>query len=137
MTDKPQEETQSVEKALAEYENMIALRDLLALDLHQKCKEIIPVEVSIEIENIESEYTPKLEQADKKIEALKKSIQEQAKVAGQRVDGQTHQVIIQKPSWSIGDIEGLLEFAVKVPQVMKYLKKSGIVVKIQARRSAE
>ena len=137
MTDKPQEETQSVEKTLAEYENMIALRDLLALDLHQKRKEIIPVEVSIEIENIESEYTPKLEQADKKIEALKKSIQEQAKIAGQRVDGQTHQVIIQKPSWSISDIEGLLEFAVKVPEVMKFLKKSGIVVKVQARRSAE
>lgn len=137
MTNKPQEETQSVEKTLAEYENMIALRDLLALDMHQKRKEIIPVEVSIEIENIESEYTPKLEQADKKIEALKKSIQEQAKVAGQRVDGQTHQVIIQKPSWSISDIEGLLEFAVKVPEVMKFLKKSGIVVKIQARRSAD
>ncbi len=131
------ETTQSVESQLAQYENLIAMRDVLMLDLQAKRKQIIPDDIEAELEGLESEYSDKIEMADKMLESLKLTIRQNAEILGKRVDGSQYQVLIQKGSWKIKDVEGLLEFAIKAPDVMKYIEKTKPVAKLQVMRNSK
>lgn len=131
------ETTQSVEAQLAQYENLIAMRDVLMLDLNAKRKQIIPDDIVAELEGLESEYSDKIEMADKMLESLKLTIRQNAEILGKRVDGSQYQVLIQKGSWKIKDVEGLLEFAVTVPGVMKFIEKTKPVAKLQVMKNSK
>lgn len=131
------DKTQSVEETLATFEDIIAQRDLIQMDFDAKRRQIIPDDIQTELQALEEEYAPKLETAKNLIDSLKKTLQQQAKAAGVRTDGRQYQVIVQKASWQISDVEGLLEFAVKVPDVMKYIKKGEIVAKVQIMKGAK
>lgn len=131
------DQTQSVEKTLAAYEELIAARDVLALHIQDAKQAVIPDEVKMELESIEAEFSARLAAADRKLDEMKKTLQAQVKATGQRVDGRLIQVIYQKPSWKIKDLVGLLQLAIKTPEIMNCLEQSEPVVRVQPMRNGK
>ena len=133
----PKDETQSVEKTLMQYEELLAMREVIKLHIHDARAAVIPPEVAVELENIDNEFASQLEAADQKIEEAKKILQAQVKATGVRVDGRNIQVIYQKPSWKIKDLVKLLQLAIKNPAIMDCLEQSEPVARVQPMKGGK
>ena len=130
-------DTTHIKHALSTYEDMLAQRELLKMEYESARKAIIPESVQIDLLNLDEEFAPQLQQADKVIEDIKQILQTQVRAAGKRVDGEGIQVVYRKPQWKIRDLVKLLQLAIRTPEIMECLEQTDPSASVQPIRSGE
>ena len=130
-------DTTHIKHALSTYEDMLAQRELLKMEYESARKAIIPESVQIDLLNLDEEFAPQLQQADKVIEDIKQILQTQVRAAGKRVDGEGIQVVYRKPQWKIRDLVKLLQLAIKTPEIMECLEQSDPSASVQPIRRGD
>jgi hypothetical protein len=126
-----------IKHTLSKYEELLAQRELVKMEYESARKAIIPDNVQIDLLNLDEEFAPQLQQADKVIEDIKQILQAQVRAAGQRVDGENIQAVYRKPSWKIRDLVKLLQLAIKTPEIMECLEQSDPSASVQPIRRGE
>jgi len=117
---------------LKQYEELVTNRDLLSSRKAELIAAVIPAEVKAEIDAIEAELDPEIEEMDEKIAALAKELKNYVASTGEKLVGDRYQVIFTKPrkSWDNKALEG---YAVAHPEILAFQKVGKPGASIRAR----
>jgi len=119
---------------LAVYEDAVARRGLLASRKEELIADAIPDEVKAEIDGIEAELDPEINDLDAAIAALAKELKNIVASTGQKLVGDRHQVVYIKPrvTWDTKAIERY--YAKEHPEIMVYKRPGKPSASIRVRK---
>ena len=118
---------------LKQYEELIAQADLMESRKAALIDEVTPAEVKAEIDAIEAEITPEIEDLRQKAATLANELKAHVASTGEKLVGDRWQIVYTKPrvSW---DTKALFGYAAAHPEIERFKKIGKPGASIRARK---
>ena len=122
----------NAQELLDEYSNNLAGIDLLNGERQTMIDKVITPEIKAQLENIDREIDPIIEQFNTRAAELADLIKAEVIAAGETVSGEFHQAVYMKgrTSWDSKSLEG---FAAAHPEILQFKTIGSPSVSIKAR----
>ena len=122
----------NAKELLDEYTNNLAGIDTFKMEKDKRYGMVITPEIKAQLENIDREIDPIIEQFNTRAAELADLIKAEVIAAGQTISGEHHQAVYSKPrvSW---DSKGLEGYAVAHPEILVFRTEGSPSVSLRVR----
>ena len=122
----------NAKELLDEYTNNLAGIDTFKMEKDKRYGMVITPEIKAQLENIDREIDPIIEQFNTRAAELADLIKAEVIAAGETISGEHHQAVYSKPrvSW---DSKGLEGYAVAHPEILVFRSEGNPSVSLRVR----